>query len=235
MGRSSSGRGRSNPAIDAPANRTAPHRSSFSPSRPVPSRSTSATTTLTYPPATAPGSTRPSATPTATRERPPRPSLSSCSNPRNRLTCRSRRRKRPAAPRDADLWREKAGRTPQVLARLQLTPTAALDELEQSRIWLARLDTDQGAVDTARAASARRMGRDRLAGDRPETRMRVSARSGLRHRGNAGAPAATCRCGRGACTPASSRAGAGHFPVPPGSGECDVLGSSSAWHPRPSR
>ncbi len=36
---------------------------------------------------------------------------------------------------------------------------------------------------------------------------------------------ATCRCARGACTPASSRAGAGLPPAPPGSAECGALGS----------
>ena len=45
----------------------------------------------------------------------------------------------------------------------------------------------------------------------------------------------TCLQSRGACTPASSRAGAGLPPAPPGSGECGALGSSPAWHPRPSR
>jgi CheY-like chemotaxis protein len=51
----------------------------------------------------------------------------------------------------------------------------------------------------------------------------------------AGPPAATWRCGRGACILASSRAGAGPPPAPPVSGECGVLGSFAAWHPRPSR
>ena len=50
-----------------------------------------------------------------------------------------------------------------------------------------------------------------------------------------GDPAAICRCARGACTRASSRADAGLPPAPPGSGECGVLWSSPAWHPRPSR
>jgi len=47
------------------------------------------------------------------------------------------------------------------------------------------------------------------------------------NRMDADAPTAICRCARGACTPASSRADAGLPPVPPGSGECAVLGSSS--------
>ena len=47
--------------------------------------------------------------------------------------------------------------------------------------------------------------------------------------------AAICRCVRGAGTPASSRADAGLPPARPVSGGCGVLGSSSAWHPRPSR
>jgi hypothetical protein len=42
-----------------------------------------------------------------------------------------------------------------------------------------------------------------------------------------------CRCARGACTLASSRADAGLPPAPPGSGGCDVLGSAPAGHPRP--
>jgi hypothetical protein len=50
-----------------------------------------------------------------------------------------------------------------------------------------------------------------------------------------GGTAATCRCGPGACTPASSRAGAGHPPAPPEFCECDAPASSSAWHPRSSR
>jgi sugar lactone lactonase YvrE len=48
-------------------------------------------------------------------------------------------------------------------------------------------------------------------------------------------PAAICRCARGARTPASSRADAGLPRAPPGFGECGVLGSSPAWHRRPSR
>ena len=40
-------------------------------------------------------------------------------------------------------------------------------------------------------------------------------------------PTLPCRCARGACSQASSRADAGPPPVPPGSGECGVLGSSS--------
>ena len=39
-----------------------------------------------------------------------------------------------------------------------------------------------------------------------------------------GLPLPTCGRARGACTPASSRAGAGLPPAPPGSGECGVLG-----------
>jgi len=38
--------------------------------------------------------------------------------------------------------------------------------------------------------------------------------------------AATCRCGRRACTPASSRAGAGLPPAPAGSAECGALSGS---------
>jgi hypothetical protein len=48
-------------------------------------------------------------------------------------------------------------------------------------------------------------------------------------------PTAICRCAGGAYTQASSRADAGLPPAPPGSGECGALGSSPAWHPRPSR
>ena len=47
--------------------------------------------------------------------------------------------------------------------------------------------------------------------------------------------AAACRCGRGACNPASSRGGAGLPPALPASAECGALGWSAAWHPRPSR
>ena len=50
-----------------------------------------------------------------------------------------------------------------------------------------------------------------------------------------GTRAATGRCARGACTPASSRVGAGLPQAPPGSAECGAPGSSPAWHPRPSR
>jgi hypothetical protein len=46
---------------------------------------------------------------------------------------------------------------------------------------------------------------------------------------------AICRFVRGACILASSRADARLPPAPPGSGEYGVLGSSPAWHPRPSR
>jgi hypothetical protein len=46
---------------------------------------------------------------------------------------------------------------------------------------------------------------------------------------------ASGQCARGACTRASSRVAAGLPPIPPGFGECGVLGSSPAWHPRPSR
>ncbi len=49
----------------------------------------------------------------------------------------------------------------------------------------------------------------RPGGDRPTRPIRAvlqGARSDGRHRGNAGAPAATRRCARGACTPASSTA-----------------------------
>lgn len=48
-------------------------------------------------------------------------------------------------------------------------------------------------------------------------------------------PVPTSPCVRGACTRASNRDGAGHPPVPPGFAECDVLASSAAWHPPPSR
>jgi hypothetical protein len=48
-------------------------------------------------------------------------------------------------------------------------------------------------------------------------------------------PTAFCRCARGACTQASSRGDVGLPPAPPGSGEYGVLGSSPAWHSRPSR
>ena len=44
-----------------------------------------------------------------------------------------------------------------------------------------------------------------------------------------------CRCARGAYTLASSRVDAARPPAPPGSGECGVLVSSPASHPRPSR
>ena len=44
---------------------------------------------------------------------------------------------------------------------------------------------------------------------------------------------AICRCARGACTLASSRADACLPPAPPGSGECGVLGLPPAWHLRP--
>jgi DNA-3-methyladenine glycosylase II len=47
--------------------------------------------------------------------------------------------------------------------------------------------------------------------------------------------AEVCPCVRGACTPASNRADAGLPPAPPESGECGVVGSSPAWHPRPNR
>jgi hypothetical protein len=50
-----------------------------------------------------------------------------------------------------------------------------------------------------------------------------------------GAPRPTCQCARDACSPASSRAGAGPPPAPLESGECGALGSSPAWHPQPSR
>ncbi len=45
----------------------------------------------------------------------------------------------------------------------------------------------------------------------------------------------TCRCARGACTRASSRAGACLPPAPPGFGECGAFGSPLVWRPRPSR
>jgi hypothetical protein len=48
-------------------------------------------------------------------------------------------------------------------------------------------------------------------------------------------PAATSGRPRGACTQASSRAGAGLPPAPPESGGCGALGSPLAWHPRPNR
>jgi hypothetical protein len=47
--------------------------------------------------------------------------------------------------------------------------------------------------------------------------------------------ALTHPCARGACTQASSRAGAGLLPTPPGSCECGAFASSLASHPRPSR
>jgi hypothetical protein len=40
---------------------------------------------------------------------------------------------------------------------------------------------------------------------------------------------------RRACTEASSRAGVGLLPAPPGSCECGAFASSLASHPRPSR
>jgi hypothetical protein len=73
-------------------------------------------------------------------------------------------------------------------------------------------------------------------------RSRRSARSFPRGHPNPGSPAwltrgdiATCRFVRGGCSPASSTADAGLPLAPPGFGECGVLASSFALHPRPSR
>ena len=66
----------------------------------------------------------------------------------------------------------------------------------------------------------------------PRSSDRGRCRAGLK-RDQRSVP--TCRCVRGGCIPASSRADAGLPLAPPGFGECGVVGSGLAWHPRPNR
>jgi hypothetical protein len=63
---------------------------------------------------------------------------------------------------------------------------------------------------------------------------RAACRHGHRRRSRFMRRTLSCQRPRGACTPASSRAGAG-LALAPGSGERDAAGSPPAWRPRPSR